>query len=69
MKIKFLRSLVLAIVCGIVFVVTTLNPSLRDYKLGDFLQGFTGGMGTVAAIAAIFYYFGWRKEKTLSNEQ
>jgi hypothetical protein len=67
MKIKFTRAFVATVVCLIVFLVTTLIPSLRDFKTGDFLQGFSGGAGLVTLIASVHYYLAGRKEQNASD--
>jgi hypothetical protein len=56
MKIKFIRALVATIACLIIFLATTFIPSLRAFKAGDFMQGFSGGAGVGALVASIFYY-------------
>lgn len=62
MKIKFIRALVATILCLVVFLTTTFIPSLRDYKWGEFLQGFSGGAGVGTLIATIHFYNLFKKE-------
>jgi len=63
MKIKFLRAFIATILCLIVFLATTFIPALRDYKWGDFLQGFSAGTGTGTLIATIHFYNLYKKEE------
>ena len=67
MKIKFTRTLILAIVCLLVFLTTSFIYSIGNAKMNDFLRGFSAGMGVVAIIAAIYYYFEIQKAKKLSD--
>jgi hypothetical protein len=67
MKFKFLRAFVLGIICLAVFLVVTFIPSLVSAKLNDFLQGFSGGMGLVAFVAALYYSMEMRKERKASG--
>jgi len=69
MKIKFLSTLVIAMLCATVFLVTTFIPSVRGLRGTDFLRGFAAGIGAVALIASVYYSIELQKEKKLSNEQ
>ncbi len=69
MKIKFLSTIIITMLCAIVFLATTFVPSVRGLRGADFLRGFAGGMGAVALIASIYRYVELQKEKKLSNEQ
>lgn len=61
MKIKFIRALLLTTLALIVFLATTFIPWLREYKLGDFLQGFSLGVGAATFIATIHFYNKYKK--------
>ena len=61
MKIKFTRALLITILALVVFLATTFIPWLREYKIGDFLQGFSLGVGTATLIAAIHFYNKYKK--------
>jgi len=63
MKIKFTRALLVTILALIVFLATTFIPWLREYKFCDFLQGFSGGVGTGTLIATIHFYNLYKKEQ------
>jgi len=65
MKLKFLRAFVLGIVCLVVFLVVTFIALPVSVKLSDFLQGFSGGMGLVALVAALYYYNQYNKERKI----
>jgi len=67
MKIKFIRTLILAIVCLLVFLTSGFVYHIGNAKLNDFLRGFSAGMGVVAIIAAAYYYFEIHKARKLSN--
>jgi len=67
MKIKFTRTLILAIACLLVFLTTSFVYHIGNAKLNDFLRGFSAGMGAVAFIAAVYYYFEMQKAKKVSN--
>lgn len=62
MKIKFIRALLATILASVVFLATTFIPWLREYKFGDFLQGFSGGVGAGTLIATIHFYNLYKKE-------
>jgi hypothetical protein len=53
MKIKFVRALLITILALIVFLATTFIPWLRGSKIGDFLQGFSLGVGLLLSIFII----------------
>ena len=61
MKIKFIRALVIVLVCLIMFLSTTFVPSVKNLSGADFLQGFSAGTGVVALIATIYYYIASKK--------
>lgn len=61
MKIKFIRALVIVLVCLIMFLSTTYVPSVKNLSGADFLQGFSAGAGVVALVATIYYYIESRK--------
>jgi hypothetical protein len=63
MKIKFIRALLATILALIVFLATTFIPWLREYKFGDFLQGFSAGAGAGTLIATIHFYNLYKKEQ------
>lgn len=63
MKFKFLRAFALGIICLVVFLVVTFITLPISAKLSNFLQGFSGGMGVVALIAALYYSIEMRKEQ------
>lgn len=63
MKIKFIRALLATLLALIVFLATTFIPWLREYKFGDFLQGFSGGIGAGTLIATIHFYNLYKKEE------
>ena len=61
MKIKFIRALVIVLVCLIMFLSTTYVPSVKNLSGADFLQGFSAGAGVVALVATIYYYLQAKK--------
>jgi hypothetical protein len=63
MKLKFLRALIVALACLIVFLTTTFVPAAENLHQADFFRGFSIGAGVVALIAAIYYYLGYQKER------
>ncbi|HEY9001029.1 MAG TPA: hypothetical protein VIM89_06740 [Mucilaginibacter sp.] len=63
MKIKFTRALLITILALIVFLATTFIPWLRESKFGDFLQGFSLGVGAAMLIATIHFYNQYKKEQ------
>ena len=63
MKIKFIRAFLGTILALIVFLATTFIPWLREYKFGDFLQGFSGGIGAGLLLATIDFYNRYKKEQ------
>jgi len=63
MKIKFIRAFLVTILALIVFLATTFIPWLRQSKFGDFLQGFSAGVGFGTLIASIHFYNLYRKEQ------
>lgn len=63
MKIKFIRALLATLLALIVFLATTFIPWLREYKFGDFLQGFSGGISAGTLIATIHFYNLYKKEE------
>lgn len=63
MKIKFIRSLLTTVLALIVFLATTFIPWLRESKIGDFLQGFSLGVGAAILIATIHFYNLYKKEQ------
>ncbi len=67
MKIKFIRALLATILALVVFLATTFIPWLREYKFGDFLQGFSGGIGAGTLIATVHFYNLHKKEKKPST--
>ena len=68
MKIKFIRAFLVTILALIVFLATTFIPWLREYKFGDFLQGFSGGVGVGTLIASIHFYNLYKKEQKATLE-
>ena len=67
MKIKFTRALFVTLLALVVFLATTFIPRLREYKIGDFMQGFSLGVGAAALIAAIHFYNKYKKEQNSAN--
>ena len=63
MKIKFIRALLATLLALVVFLAATFIPWLREYKFGNFLQGFSGGVGTGTLIATIHFYNLYKKEQ------
>ena len=63
MKIKFIRALLATLLALVVFLATTFIPWLREYKFGDFLQGFSAGVGAGTLIATIHFYNLNKKEQ------
>lgn len=63
MKIKFIRALLITILALIVFLATTFIPWLRESKIGDFMQGFSLGVGAVTLIATIHFYNKYKGEQ------
>jgi|GEM_PF-1790814 len=63
MKIKFIRAFLVTILALIVFLATTFIPWLRQSKFGDFLQGFSAGVGFGTLIASIHFYNLYKKEQ------
>jgi hypothetical protein len=58
---KFIRALVIVLLCLILFLSTTFVPSVKNLPMADFLQGFSAGAGVVAMIASIYYYIESKK--------
>jgi hypothetical protein len=67
MKIKFVRALLITILALIVFLATTFIPWLRGSKIGDFLQGFSLGVGAATLIATIHFYNRYKKEQNSAS--
>lgn len=68
MKIKFHRALLATILALIVFLATSFIPWLRESKFGDFLQGFSAGIGAGTLIATIHFYNLYKKERKVTPQ-
>jgi cytosine/uracil/thiamine/allantoin permease len=54
MKNKIVRFSIITAVCLLVWVFATF-VHFKNAKISDFLQGFSVGMGSVAAIALVYH--------------